>query len=204
MNIDHTTALLLADLQNDFLAPDGAYGRAGVSSAELAALPGRLAPVAAAAREAGVPVVSAQFTLIPIRGREPLISEHLRQRRPFLARGDFEPGSRGQALVDELGPADIVVPKVAYSAFHASALEHVLSALGIRSLVIAGIVTNGGVASTVRDAHVRGYRTRLLADGCADFSQEVHELAVRSLAASVTELADCAEALAAFTAYAQR
>ena len=44
------TALVLVDLQNDFLHPDGAYGRAGVSAPEIAALPTRLKPVADAVR----------------------------------------------------------------------------------------------------------------------------------------------------------
>ena len=46
----HTTALILGDLQNDFLHKDGAYGRAGQSAADIAALPARLAPLVKAAR----------------------------------------------------------------------------------------------------------------------------------------------------------
>jgi ureidoacrylate peracid hydrolase len=43
-------------------------------------------------------------------------------------------------------------------------------------------VTNSGVASTIRDAHVRDFETILLADGCAAFSRDVHETAVAALA----------------------
>ena len=50
-----TAALLLCDLQNDFLHPDGAYGRAGLGNAEIAALPARLAPLAQKLRAAGRP-----------------------------------------------------------------------------------------------------------------------------------------------------
>ncbi len=189
------TAVLLIDLQNDFLAADGAYGRAGLGAPSLAALPGRLAPVLDAARQGGVPIVSAQFTLTPVRGGLPLISAHLRERRSFLTAGDFQPGSRGHALVDELSPADIVVQKVAYSAFYMSSLEFVLRALGIRSLIVAGILTNGGVASTVRDAHVRGYETFLLSDGCADFDVGAHDIALRSLA-GISRALDCEQAAA--------
>ena len=46
-----TTALILGDLQNDFLHPEGAYGRAGQSCAEIAALPEKLAPLVQAARQ---------------------------------------------------------------------------------------------------------------------------------------------------------
>jgi hypothetical protein len=65
-----------------------------------------------------------------------------------------------------------------------------------------GDLTNGGVASTVRAAHVLGYEVQLLADGCADMRPELHELALGSLAAGVCELSDCAQAVRAFDAYA--
>jgi nicotinamidase-related amidase len=72
----------------------------------------------------------------------------------------------------------------------------VLRRAGIDTLVFAGIVTNGGVASTVRDAHVRDFRAIVLADGCAAFSAAVHDATIASLA-SVVEVADCAEVIAA-------
>jgi nicotinamidase-related amidase len=72
----------------------------------------------------------------------------------------------------------------------------VLRKAGVETLLVAGIVTNGGVASTLRDAHVREFRPVLLSDGCAAFTRELHENAVRSLAA-VAPVATCAEALAA-------
>lgn len=200
--VDNASGILLVDLQNDFLAPGGAYGRAGITSPEMAALPRRLAPVLAAARAALIPVISTQFTLLTLRGREPLISPHLRARRPFLGAGDFEAGTQGHALVDPLAPADIVIQKIAYSAFHASPLEHVLGALGLRCLIVAGILTNGGVASTVRAAHVLGYETWVVADGCADLQPDVHELALRSLGASTSRLVHCADVTAALQAYA--
>ncbi len=68
------TGLLIVDLQNDFLHPDGAYGRAGQTAAEIAALPERLAPLADQMRAAGSWIISTQFTLVPLKGGEPLIS----------------------------------------------------------------------------------------------------------------------------------
>ena len=73
------------------------------------------------------------------------------------------------------------VEKVAYSAFYMSRLEWVLRKCGVERLLVCGIVTNGGVASTVRDAHVREFDTILLEDGCAAFSREVHEVSVAAL-----------------------
>lgn len=192
-------ALLLCDLQNDFIHPDGAYARGNQGNAAIAALPARLKPLANCLRAAGGAIVSTHFTLVPGRGGEPYISPHLRQVRPFLRRGDFLPGSWGHATVDELQPVDMQVEKVAFSAFYMSRLEWVLQRAGVRRLLVAGIVTNGGVASTVRDAHVREFEVTLLSDGCAAFSQDLHETAVAALR-PVAHISTVAEALAALPA----
>ena len=174
-------ALLLVDLQNDFLHRDGAYGRAGQTSSAIAALPGRLRPLAARMRGKGELVVSTHFTLVPGRRGEPIISPHLKTLRPFLAKGDFVPGSWGHALVDELAPSDVAVDKIAYSAFYMTRLEWVLRKLGVDRLIVGGIVTNGGVASTVREAQVRDIACTVLEDGCAAFSEEMHRTAIDAL-----------------------
>jgi nicotinamidase-related amidase len=190
-----TTALVLMDLQNDFLHPRGAYGRAGQKSGAIAALPARLLPLARALRRAGGWIVSTHFTLVLGKGGEPFILDHLKKLRPFVAKGDFLPGGWGHALVDELQPADISIEKVAYSAFYMSRMEFALRRAGIETLIFGGIVTNGGVASTVRDAHVRDFHTMVLSDGCAAFKRQVHETAIADLA-TVSTVLTCAEALA--------
>lgn len=192
--IPNRTALLTIDLQNDFLHPEGAYGRAGQSADAIAALPDRIAPVREALLAAGGYYISAQFTLVPGRGGEPLIAPHLRSLRPFLTKGDFTPGGFGHALVDALAPADFTIEKIAYSAFYQTRLEYVLRAMDIDTLIIGGIVTNGGVASTVRDAHLRNIHTVLLSDGCAAFKQDVHDATLVSLG-SVSDVVTCAQAL---------
>jgi len=192
-----SNALILVDLQNDFLHPEGAYGRAGQSSPEIAALPARVAPLADAFRARGDWVVSTHFTLVPGKNDEPFISPHLKKLRPFLTKGDFAPGSFGQDVVDELKPVDLKVEKVAFSAFYMSRLEWVLNRAGIKNLFFTGIVTNGGVASTARDAHVRDYHVTILSDGCAAFSPKVHEDNLASLA-SIGDQMTCADALALF------
>ncbi|MEM7190587.1 MAG: cysteine hydrolase [Pseudomonadota bacterium] len=189
-----TTALMLVDLQNDFLHSNGAYGRAGQASAAIAALPDRLAPLANRMRERGGWVVSTHFTLVPGKGGEPFIADHLKQLRPFLAKGDFAPGGWGHGLVDELHPADLSVEKVAYSAFYQSRLEFALRRAGIETLIFSGIVTQGGVASTLRDAHVRDFSTVVLSDGCASFRDAVHRNAIADLG-TISTVMTCAEAL---------
>jgi ureidoacrylate peracid hydrolase len=194
-----SVALLLVDLQRDFIHPNGAYARGGAGAAAIAALPARLRPVVDAVRAKGGWIVSTHFTLVPGKGGAPFISPHLKAVRPFLGKGDFAPGGWGHALVDELQPADLAVDKVAFSAFYMSRLEWVLRKAGIETLVFSGIVTNGGVASTLRDAHVRDFHTILLEDGCAAFSDDVHRTSVEALR-SVCEVTTCAGFVAALKA----
>ena len=187
------TGLLIVDLQNDFLHPKGAYARGGQTSDAIAALPARVLPVANALRAKGGWIVSTQFTLVPGKGWEPFIAPHLKSIRPFLGKGDFTPGGWGHALVDELQPADLTVEKVAYSAFYQTRMEFSLRKAGIDTLFVCGIVTNGGVASTVRSAHVRDFQTVVLSDGCAAFSQATHDSAIADLS-TVGKVITCAQA----------
>jgi len=189
-----STGLLLVDLQNDFIHPKGAYARGGQVNANISALPARLNPLAATFRAKGVLVIATLFTLMPGRGAEPFISADLKASRPFLRKGDFFPGGWGQQLVDELAPADCAVEKIAYSAFYMTRLEWVLRKCGIERLYVAGIVTNGGVASTVRDAHVREFECVVLADGCAAFSPQAHDAAIEGLR-PVAKIATVAQAM---------
>jgi ureidoacrylate peracid hydrolase len=195
--LDQRSALLLVDLQNDFVHPDGAYGRAGIANADIAELGGRLAPVVAAARAAKIPVLSSRFTLVPGRDGVPIVSSHLASLRRFLGPGDFLAGSWGHQMIDELGQDDGYVEKIAYSAFAHTRLEWMLHKFAIDHLFVAGIVTNGGVASTVRDAHVREFGVTVVHDGCAAFSRAVHDATIASLG-SVVGTTDCATLKSAF------
>jgi nicotinamidase-related amidase len=186
-------ALLIIDLQHDFLAADGAYARGGVVSASARELPARIAPLAGALKRAGGLVVASRFTLWPDAQGEPMVAPQLLVLRPFLRRGDFQHGARGHAVVDALQPlVDVAVDKVAYSAFFNTQADWLLRHAGIDHVVVCGIVTNGGVASTVRDAHVREYRVRVLADGCAAFDSRWHDTALADMR-SVAQVFNCVD-----------
>jgi len=184
------TALVIVDLQNDFLDAKGAYARGGDTNPMAAPLPERAAQAARALKAAGGLVTASQFTLWPDAKGEPMVSPHLKALRPYLAKGDFAPGSWGQANVDALaGLVDVAVCKVAYSAFFNTQLDWLLRRSGIDTVAVCGIVTNGGVASTVRDAHMRDYRTLVLSDVCAAFGQERHDIALADMR-NVAEVID--------------
>jgi nicotinamidase-related amidase len=184
-------ALIIIDLQNDFLSRKGAYARGGAVSEPARQLPARLIPLAQAVKAQGGMVAASLFTLWPSAAGEPMISPHLKTLRPFLRDGDFAPGSHGQACVDELAQfVDVAVFKVAYSAFFNTQLDWVLRRAGIDTVAVCGIVTNGGVASTVRDAHMRDYQTIVLSDGCAAFDAQVHTNAIADMG-TVAQVMTC-------------
>jgi ureidoacrylate peracid hydrolase len=190
LNARHT-ALIIVDLQNDFVSEGGAYDRGGAASDAARALPARIAPVARTLKQRGGFVAASQFTLWPDAQGEPMISPHLKQLRPFLHRGDFVAGSRGHATVPALECLiDVSVWKVAYSAFFNTQLDWVLRRAGIETVAICGIVTNGGVASTARDAHMRDYRALVLDDGCAASTEAAHATALADLR-TICELTTC-------------
>ncbi|ALS61032.1 cysteine hydrolase family protein [Pandoraea norimbergensis] len=185
------TALVIVDLQNDFITPGGAYDRGGAATPQAQALPARIAPIAHSLKAAGGFVAASQFTLWPDAQGEPMISPHLKQLRPFLRRGDFVAGSAGHATVASLAEhVDVSVWKVAYSAFFNTQLDWVLRRAGIETVAVCGIVTNGGVASTARDAHMRDYRVLVLSDGCAAPTPAAHDAALADLR-SVGDVVTC-------------
>ena len=135
--------------------PTAPMPAAGRRAPAIAALPARLKPLADALRAKGGGSSSDAVHAGAGPGRR---ADHLAASEGAAAvprQGRFRARLLGPALVDELAPADLAVEKVAYSAFYMTRLEWVLRKAGVDQLVVGGIVTNGGVASTVRDAHVR-------------------------------------------------
>ena len=68
---------------------------------------------------------------------------------------------------------------------------------GIDTVVVCGILTNGGVASTVRDAHMRDYHTIVLSAGCATFADAAHQAALADMR-TVADVMTCADFIASF------
>ncbi len=175
------TALLVVDLQNDTVHPDGVYARNGIRSNAATALGGRLKPLASALRRRKGWVVSTHFTIVTGHDGQPFVSENLKRLRPFLSGTDFRAGSWGHKLVDELGKADLEVEKVAYSAFYMSRLEWVLWQARVDTLLIAGVATHVSVAATCRDALMRDFKVVVVEDGCAAFDPELHAVGMKEM-----------------------
>ncbi len=102
------------------------------------------------------------------------------------------------AVVDELAPApgDIVIDKYGYGAFHDTDLDDRLEAVGIRSLVVVGTVTQICVEETAREAFHHGYRTTVVLDAVSSFAPDLHAATLENLAMKFGWVADTDTVLA--------
>ena len=89
-------------------------------------------------------------------------------------------GSWDGKVIDEIAPGDdeIVFPKSSSSVFVSTHIDYVLRNLGVRQLVISGLVTDQCVESAVRDACDLGYLVTEVTDACATYSQERHDRSI--------------------------
>ena len=91
-------------------------------------------------------------------------------------------GAWDTRVIDEIAPAedDIVLPKTSSSVFISTNIDYVLRNLGVRSLILAGILTDQCIDSAVRDACDLGYLVTVATDACATHSAERHEWSLRN------------------------
>ena len=92
-------------------------------------------------------------------------------------------GSWDGKVIDEIAPADdeIVLPKGSSSVFVSTHIDYLLRNLGVRQLVISGLVTDQCIESAVRDACDLGYLVTLVTDACATYSAERHDNSLRAI-----------------------
>ncbi len=179
-------ALLFIDVQNYNCSPDGGEYH-GLSPAEMDA---RFGEFFATLREVAIPNwqrLQAAFR----RGRiEVLYTVIASLTRDGRDRGlDYKisgfhvpPGSRDAQVIDALAPDldEIVIPKTSSSVFISTNIDYVLRNLGVVSLVVAGVLTDQCVDSTVRDACDLGYLVTVVTDACATLTRERHESSLRN------------------------
>jgi len=194
------TALLVIDMQRDFLQPDGYAAKAGLDIAPLRAAIGPVSAVLAAARAAGLSIVHTREGHLPDLSDCPPYKLE-RSRRAGAEIGSKGPlgrllvrGEYGHDFVDELRPLpdEIVIDKPGYSAFEHTALQQVLSTQGIDTLIVTGITTEVCVSSTLRSAADRGYRCITLRDACASGDLVLHEAALAMIAVEAGVFGDVA------------
>ena len=174
------TALLVIDLQIDFLSPDGYFARKGYDAAPLRAILPAVAAVIEAARAAGCAIV---HTRQGYRADMADMTPYERWRRARAGLDGTEillRSSPGHGIVPEIPvrPDDIIIDKTANGAFTHTDLDHVLRARGITHLLFSGCTTDVCVHTTMREAADRNYQCLLIEDACASGDRYAHDAAV--------------------------
>jgi nicotinamidase-related amidase len=172
-------ALVIIDMQRDFLEPGGFGAALGNDVGQLRAAIGPTRAVLAAARQAGMLVVHTR------EGHRPDLSDlaPAKRARGRLVCGIGDPGPMGRILVrGEAGhdiipelaplPGEPVVDKPGKGAFYATDLEAMLRGRGISQLIVCGVTTEVCVNTTVREANDRGFDCLVLEDCTGSYFPE--------------------------------
>lgn len=175
------TALVIVDMQNDYVHPDGGLPAAlGYPTDRLEADAGRMAAVLRRWREADQPVVHVRTHQSPSTDSAPW-----RDRYPDTDISICDPGSWGAAFYDGLEPAEgePVVTKHRYSGFADTDLDLVLRSDGIETVALAGCLTHVCVEATGRDAFHNDYYAVFLEDCCSttDDLSDLHDATLRNM-----------------------
>jgi nicotinamidase-related amidase len=184
------TALIIIDMQRDFLEPDGFGAALGNDVSRLSAAVPPCREVLAAARDAGLLIIHTR------EGHRPDLSDapRLKVERgdPSQRIGAHGPmgrilirGEPGHDIIEELYPSagEPVIDKPGKGAFYQTDLDLMLRNRGIETLLVCGVTTEVCVNTTVREANDRGYRCIVLSDCCASYFPEFHDFGLRMIKA---------------------
>ena len=183
-------ALIVIDMQRDFLLPGGFGETLGNDVGQLAAVVPPLQRVLAAARDDradGHPHPGGS----PTRPVRPAAGQ-ARRGKPSLRIGDPGPygrilirGEYGHDIIDELAPlaGETVIDKPGKGAFYATDLQTILTEAGITQLIVTGVTTEVCVHTTVREANDRGYEVLVLSDCVGSYFPEFQRVGLDMVAA---------------------
>jgi nicotinamidase-related amidase len=184
------TALVIIDMQRDFLEPGGFGEALGNDVSLLKAAVGPCAEVLAAARRSGTFVIHTREGHRPDLTDAPPIK--LERGGPAARIGAPGPmgrilirGEPGHDIIPELYPAagEPVIDKPGKGAFYQTDLELMLKNRGIETLLVCGVTTEVCVNTTVREANDRGFRCIVLSDCCASYFPEFHDMGLKMIKA---------------------
>jgi len=167
------TALLLVDMQRIWVEPGGAHDDYHRH------LAGTVVPnqqrLLESARRAGVEVLHTLIRSLTRDGRDRSLDHK-------LSAIHVAPDDPAGDIIDPLAPRgdEIMLPKTSSGVFNSTNIDFVLRNLGVKFLVVAGIVTDQCVDMAVRDAADRGYYVTCVHDACATYTAARHEAALRA------------------------
>lgn len=184
------TALIIIDMQRDFLEPGGFGETLGNDVSLLSAAIKPCKALLDRARQSGMLVIHTR------EGHRPDMADAPRAKvergAPSLRIGAPGPmgrilirGSAGHDIVPDLYPqeGEPVVDKPGKGAFYATDLHSILHNHHIESLIVCGVTTEVCVHTTVREANDRGYRCIVPGDCCGSYFPEFHEVGLRMIKA---------------------
>ena len=187
------TALIIQDMQNDVIIEGGAFADSGAPEhAKQQNAVENVARLAAACREAGVPVIHVWYIVEPgapgLKQNAPLF-EGVKEANALVR------GSWGAAPADGLEPqeGDHVVEKMRMNGFYETRLDILLRGLGAEQLVITGAWTNMSIEHTARHAADAGYRAVVASDGTSTTGEEWQHAALNYAMTNVASVATCDE-----------
>ncbi|MES1980908.1 MAG: cysteine hydrolase [Pseudomonadota bacterium] len=180
------TALLIIDMQRDFLDPRGYAAAARLNVLSLRQAIPAVAALLQAAR------LHRMLVIFTREGHLPDLSDCHRSKLARSRAAGAEIGSTGPLgrllvrgepghdIIDRLAPlpGEPVIDKPGYGAFHRTDLEQQLQTRGIRNLILTGVTTEVCVHSTLREGVDRGYNCVLVADACASAYPHLHQAAL--------------------------
>ena len=183
-------ALVIIDMQRDFLEPGGFGESLGNDVSLLRRTIAPLKALLAAARASGLTVIHTR------EGHRPCLSDLPVAKKvrgnPAQAIGDMSPmgrilvrGEAGHDIIPELYPiaGEPVIDKPGKGAFYATDLDTILKNAGIKQLIVCGVTTEVCVNTTVREANDRGYDCLVLDDCCGSYFPEFHDMGLRMIKA---------------------
>ena len=183
-------ALLIIDMQRDFLEPGGFGAALGNDISRLKSAVGPCAAVLAAARRAGILIIHTR------EGHRPDLTDappmKVERGDPAMRIGAQGPmgrilirGEPGHDIIPELYPAagEPVIDKPGKGAFYQTDLELMLKNRSIETLLVCGVTTEVCVNTTVREANDRGFRCVVLSDCCASYFPEFHDMGLKMIKA---------------------
>ena len=176
-------ALVIIDMQRDFLEPGGFGAALGNDISRLKTAAGPCTEVLAAARSAGILIIHTR------EGHRPDLTDappmKVGRGDPAMRIGALGPmgrilirGEPGHDIIPELYPAagEPVIDKPGKGAFYQTDLELMLKNRGIETLLVCGVTTEVCVNTTVQEANDLGFRCVVLSDCCASYFPEFHDM----------------------------
>jgi len=184
------TAVVMIDMQRDFLEPGGFGESLGNDVSLLGKAVGPCRALLEAMRARGVLIIHTR------EGHRPDLSDapkaKVERGAPSMRIGAPGPmgrilirGEKGHDLIEALSPrkGEPVIDKPGKGAFYATDLQSILHNRGIETLIVCGVTTEVCVHTTVREANDRGYKCLVPGDCCASYFPEFHEVGLRMIKA---------------------